>query len=92
MSLLENATLWLAQNDEHSIFQLNNENGYLTLFKTDEPKLGGIAVDFVGGALAHRRRFGGGVVKRLLRRLVLKAIIYQRYLMPRQDWVVMPLS
>ncbi|WP_276894701.1 class I SAM-dependent methyltransferase [Frischella perrara] len=60
MSLLENATLWLAQNDEHSIFQLNNENGYLTLFKTDEPKLGGIAVDFVGGALAHRRRFGGG--------------------------------
>jgi 16S rRNA (guanine1516-N2)-methyltransferase len=32
----------------------------MELRKRDEPKLGGIFVDFVGGAMAHRRRFGGG--------------------------------
>lgn len=32
----------------------------LQLFKTDEPKLGGISVDFVTGATAHRRKYGGG--------------------------------
>lgn len=33
---------------------------HLELRKRDEPKLGGIYVDFVGGAMAHRRKFGGG--------------------------------
>nr|WP_314266761.1 16S rRNA (guanine(1516)-N(2))-methyltransferase RsmJ [uncultured Moellerella sp.] len=32
----------------------------LQLRKIDEPKLGGIFVDFVSGAMAHRRKFGGG--------------------------------
>ncbi|MDH2924508.1 16S rRNA (guanine1516-N2)-methyltransferase [Nicoletella semolina] len=32
----------------------------LELRKLDEPKLGSIAVDFVNGAMAHRRKFGGG--------------------------------
>ncbi|MED5525686.1 MAG: class I SAM-dependent methyltransferase [Pseudomonadota bacterium] len=32
----------------------------LELRKTDEPKLGAIFVDFVEGAAAHRRKFGGG--------------------------------
>ncbi|WP_438335478.1 16S rRNA (guanine(1516)-N(2))-methyltransferase RsmJ [Edwardsiella tarda] len=32
----------------------------LELRKLDEPKLGAIFVDFVGGTMAHRRRFGGG--------------------------------
>jgi 16S rRNA (guanine1516-N2)-methyltransferase len=32
----------------------------LELIKLDEPKLGGIKVDFVDGAVAHRRKFGGG--------------------------------
>lgn len=32
----------------------------LELIKCDEPKLGGIKVDFVEGAVAHRRKFGGG--------------------------------
>lgn len=32
----------------------------LQLRKLDEPKLGGIFVDFVSGAMAHRRKFGGG--------------------------------
>ena len=32
----------------------------LELRKTDEPKLGAVYVDFAGGAMAHRRQFGGG--------------------------------
>jgi len=32
----------------------------LELRKRDEPKLGAIFVDFVGGTMGHRRRFGGG--------------------------------
>lgn len=32
----------------------------LELRKCDEPKLGAITVDFIAGAMAHRRRFGGG--------------------------------
>ncbi len=32
----------------------------LELLKCDEPKLGAIKVDFVEGAVAHRRKFGGG--------------------------------
>lgn len=32
----------------------------LELLKLDEPKLGAISVDFVEGASAHRRKFGGG--------------------------------
>ncbi|HGJ5876145.1 MAG TPA: 16S rRNA (guanine(1516)-N(2))-methyltransferase RsmJ [Arsenophonus sp.] len=32
----------------------------LQLKKLDEPKLGGIYVDFVSGAMRHRRKFGGG--------------------------------
>nr|WP_206482899.1 class I SAM-dependent methyltransferase [Thalassotalea sp. G2M2-11] len=32
----------------------------LELLKCDEPKLGAISVDFVDGAVAHRRKFGGG--------------------------------
>jgi 16S rRNA (guanine1516-N2)-methyltransferase len=32
----------------------------LELRKLDEPKLGAIFVDFVGGTMAHRRKFGGG--------------------------------
>lgn len=32
----------------------------LELRKLDEPKLGAVFVDFVSGAMAHRRKFGGG--------------------------------
>ena len=32
----------------------------LELRKLDEPKLGAVYVDFVEGAVAHRRKFGGG--------------------------------
>ncbi|PHI41212.1 DNA polymerase I [Actinobacillus succinogenes] len=32
----------------------------LELRKLDEPKLGAVFVDFAGGVMAHRRKFGGG--------------------------------
>ncbi|MBC9130282.1 class I SAM-dependent methyltransferase [Frischella sp. Ac48] len=60
MNLFEQANHWLAEHQLDKIFKLSNDNGYLTLFKIDEPKLGGIFVDFIGGASAHRRRYGGG--------------------------------
>jgi len=45
---------------ETSGFSLHYGEDGLTLRKTDEPKLGAISVDFVTGAVAHRRKFGGG--------------------------------
>ena len=46
--------------DEQALFELAFIDDCLTLLKRDEPKLGGIKVDFVSGAVAHRRKFGGG--------------------------------
>ena len=46
--------------DTEALFELVFEDDCLTLKKRDEPKLGGIFVDFVSGAVAHRRKFGGG--------------------------------
>ena len=43
-----------------SLFKLQFDEHGLQLFKSDEPKLGAIRVDFVTGASAHRRKFGGG--------------------------------
>ncbi|TLU65848.1 16S rRNA methyltransferase [Thalassotalea litorea] len=43
-----------------SPFYLLATDNQLELHKTDEPKLGGIVVDFVSGAVGHRRKFGGG--------------------------------
>ncbi len=40
------------------LLQFNQQR--LELIKLDEPKLDGIKVDFVEGASAHRRKFGGG--------------------------------
>lgn len=42
------------------MFLLQVNQHVLELIKLDEPKLGAIAVDFVAGAVAHRRKFGGG--------------------------------
>jgi 16S rRNA (guanine1516-N2)-methyltransferase len=51
----------LAQWAEQSRgFSLHYDDKGLSLYKTDEPKLGAINVDFVTGAVAHRRKFGGG--------------------------------
>lgn len=54
------AARWGLEQDENQLMALAMTPAGLELRKQDEPKLGGIRVDFVAGALAHRRRFGGG--------------------------------
>jgi 16S rRNA (guanine1516-N2)-methyltransferase len=55
------ARFGLAQWAEQSSgFSLHYDDKGLSLYKTDEPKLGAINVDFATGAVAHRRKFGGG--------------------------------
>ncbi|CDG15808.1 16S rRNA (guanine(1516)-N(2))-methyltransferase RsmJ [Xenorhabdus doucetiae] len=54
------AERWNLIHDEASVMALVLTAERLELHKRDEPKLGGIYVDFVGGTMAHRRRFGGG--------------------------------
>ncbi len=45
----------------------------LELRKLDEPKLGAVAVDFVTGASAHRRKFGGGKGQTIAKAIGIKA-------------------
>ncbi|QBY06171.1 16S rRNA methyltransferase [Thalassotalea sp. HSM 43] len=47
-------------NKVKSPYYLLATDDLISLHKTDEPKLGGIHVDFVGGAVGHRAKFGGG--------------------------------
>ena len=54
------ASRWGLEHDEDNLMALVMTPEHLELRKRDEPKLGGIFVDFVGGAMAHRRKFGGG--------------------------------
>lgn len=54
------AARWGLIHDELSPMALVLTATHLELRKRDEPKLGGIFVDFVSGAMAHRRKFGGG--------------------------------
>lgn len=48
------------KNHSELLFALQVNMQRLELSKLDEPKLGAICVDFVDGATAHRRKFGGG--------------------------------
>jgi len=54
------ARTWALQHDDESRFALVLTSKRLELRKLDEPKLGAIFVDLVGGAVGHRRKFGGG--------------------------------
>lgn len=45
----------------------------LELRKLDEPKLGAVFVDFIEGAVAHRRKFGGGRGQSIAKAVGLKA-------------------
>lgn len=47
-------------NKVKSPFYLLCTDTQLELYKTDEPKTGAIVVDFIAGAVGHRRKFGGG--------------------------------
>ena len=54
------AARWQLEHDADNLMALVLTAERLELRKRDEPKLGGISVDFAGGAMAHRRKFGGG--------------------------------
>lgn len=51
---------WQLRHDPDAILALVQTPECLELRKLDEPKLGAIAVDFLDGKMAHRRKFGGG--------------------------------
>ncbi|TFH91264.1 class I SAM-dependent methyltransferase [Vibrio ouci] len=51
---------WGLTHSEDSPFALVLTEQQLELRKLDEPKLGAIFVDLASGAVAHRRKFGGG--------------------------------
>ena len=51
---------WGFEQHQDAQFALHLTDERLELYKQDEPKLGAIYVDFVGGAVGHRRKFGGG--------------------------------
>lgn len=59
-ALSDLAQRWGLVHDEMQIMALVLTPTHLELRKQDEPKLGGIYVDFVEGTMAHRRKFGGG--------------------------------
>ncbi len=59
-ALLHLAQRWGLEHDDQAVMALVLTPERLELRKLDEPKLGGIFVDFVTGAMAHRRKFGGG--------------------------------
>lgn len=54
------AQTWSLQHDDESNFALVLTPERVELRKLDEPKLGAIYVDLVGGAAGYRRKFGGG--------------------------------
>jgi 16S rRNA (guanine1516-N2)-methyltransferase len=54
------AQRWNLTSDPDAVMALVLTPERLELRKRDEPKLGAIYVDFVGGTMAHRRKFGGG--------------------------------
>lgn len=54
-------------------FQLVYSDKGLELFKLDEPKLGAVYVDFAGGAVNHRRKFGGGKGQSIAKAVGLKS-------------------
>ncbi|GGP96737.1 ribosomal RNA small subunit methyltransferase J [Shewanella ulleungensis] len=58
--MVDIASRWQLVWDKDAAFELRFEQNCLSLYKRDEPKLDGINVDFVSGAVAHRRKFGGG--------------------------------
>ena len=51
---------WQLRHNPDAILALVQTPERLELRKLDEPKLGAVFVDFVGGTMAHRRKFGGG--------------------------------
>ncbi|MDX1303926.1 class I SAM-dependent methyltransferase [Photobacterium sp.] len=71
---------WGLAHDENSIFALVLTEQHLELRKRDEPKLGAVYVDLAGGAVAHRRKFGGGRGQAIAKAIGLKGGVMPRVL------------
>lgn len=65
---------WLMEKGKDLPFSLRYEADKLTLFKTDEPKTGGILVDFMSDTLTHRRQFGGGRGEAIVKAIGVKGV------------------
>jgi hypothetical protein len=85
------AARWGLEHDEENLMALVMTPEHLELRKRDEPKLGGIFVDFVGGAMAHRRKFGGGRGEAVAKAVGIKGAICRTWSMPRRGWGAMRL-
>ncbi|SKA49415.1 class I SAM-dependent methyltransferase [Enterovibrio nigricans] len=59
-TLTDIAARWGITHDDNANFALVLTDTRLELRKRDEPKLGAVYVDLVGGTVGHRRKFGGG--------------------------------
>ncbi len=66
------AARWGLCHDEQQVMALIMTPTRLELRKRDEPGLGGVWVDFVSGAMAHRRRYGGGRGEAIVRAVGVK--------------------
>lgn len=80
------AARWGLEHDDTALMALVLTAEGLELRKCDEPKLGGIRVDFAGGTMAHRRRFGGGRGEAVAKAAGLRNPIF------RQWWTRQPVS
>ncbi|WP_298443071.1 class I SAM-dependent methyltransferase [uncultured Ferrimonas sp.] len=58
--LQQMAARWGLVHSDEAPFLLCYQQERLSLYLRAEPKLGAIEVDLIGGAVAHRRKFGGG--------------------------------
>ncbi|MGP1947477.1 MAG: class I SAM-dependent methyltransferase [Arsenophonus sp. NC-PG7-MAG3] len=74
------ADKWKLKHTPTELMALVLTTEYLQLKKIYEPKLGGIYVDFVLGAMRYRHKFGGGVMKLLQKQLESKNSITLRLL------------
>lgn len=64
---------WGFLSTHHDSFQLLLLPEYLALQQVDDPKQGLVYVDFVSGAVAHRRKFGGGKGQAIAKAIGLKS-------------------
>lgn len=64
---------WGFLSTRNDKFQLHLLPEYLALEQVDDPKQGLVFVDFVSGAAAHRRKFGGGKGQAIAKAIGLKA-------------------
>ncbi len=74
------AKRWGLTHDDSATFALVLTNERLELHKRDEPKLGAVFVDLVSGAVAHRRKFGGGRGQSIAKAVGLKGGVSPRVL------------